>query len=232
MNEQMQPASNSTNVFRVPESLLEVIAPDLSRFVRTFPWDFRCKYEPAESKNEILLKLSETRRRQLIGERIDLQVAVDKRNIRLPRGFAAALSKRISDHLVAIALVHSATVSGCLLYPPAGWMGWHTNSDRVGWRLYVNYTTTGGCSFFRWSQKGEIRTDYDSAGFNFRIFRIGSQSELLWHCIYADDWRFSLGFAVTDVACTNLLAPDHPLVEQRTENPRVGGSMANFRLFR
>ncbi len=185
--------------FRLPESLFKEILPDLSAFVNTFPWDFSCKYEPSESKDDILNKLSEARRRQLVSEHTDLPVANDKRNIRLPNGFTAAISKTLVNHLVQKGICRSASMSGSLIYPPAGWMGWHTNSDREGWRLYVNYITGGGDSFLRWSQNGEIRTDYDTAGFNFRAFRVGNRHELFWHCIYADNWRFSLGHVLDQI---------------------------------
>jgi hypothetical protein len=190
--------------FRIPAALFAPIAPELWNFVRDFPWDFNCKYEPAECREEILLKLSEVKRRQLSSEHVDLPLAADKRNIRLPNGFTAALSRTLTDHLIQAGFIHSATVSGSMIYPPGGWMGWHTNSDRVGWRLYLNYSTVSDCSFIRWFEDGEIATDYDVAGFNFRLFRIGSGGDLFWHCIYADDWRFSLGLRLPEINFNSL----------------------------
>lgn len=98
----------------------------------------------------------------------------------------ASLSKTIAD-------LFGAEPSGAVLYPPHGWMGWHTNSDRDGWRLYISYSRSTK-SFFRWKDGDAVVTDYDKEGFNFRYFRIGSKDDPFWHCVYADDWRFSLGF--------------------------------------
>jgi hypothetical protein len=189
--------------FRVPESLFAPIAPQLWNFVRDFPWNFNCKYEPAECEDEILLKLSEAKQRELSSALLDLPVATDKRNIRLPTGFTADLSRTLTDHLIQAGFIRSATVSGSMIYPPGGWMGWHTNSDRAGWRLYLNYSMASDRSFFRWFEDGEIATDYDVAGFNFRLFRIGSERDLFWHCIYADDWRFSLGLRLPEIDLSN-----------------------------
>ncbi len=186
--------ASTARCFRAPESLFEAITFELRGFVRGFPWQFSSKHKAAGSKDEILLKLSDARRLQVLDEHADLPVATDKRNIRLPNDFASAISKTLIDHLIQTGFAGSATASGSLLYPPGGWMGWHTNSDRVGWRLYVNYVTRGGRSFFRWSEGGEVRTDYDLAGFNFRAFRTGPSGDPFWHCVYADEWRLSLGY--------------------------------------
>ena len=38
--------------------------------------------------------------------------------------------------------------SGHFWYPPGGYMGWHTNLRKPGWRMYVNYAEEEHRSFF------------------------------------------------------------------------------------
>jgi hypothetical protein len=84
--------------------------------------------------------------------------------------------------------------SGHFWYPPGGYMGWHTNSKAPGWRLYVSYSGENGKSFFRYREPGtgRIVTSKDS-GLNCRLFRV-SGDRLLWHAVYSDTDRFSLGY--------------------------------------
>lgn len=87
--------------------------------------------------------------------------------------------------------------SGFFLYPPQGYMGWHTNWKNPGWRLYVNYAEEPGKSFFRYrdADTGKIVTSLDRE-FNFRLFR-ASEDKLFWHAVYSDTYRYSLGFKIT-----------------------------------
>ncbi len=75
-------------------------------------------------------------------------------------------------------------------------MGWHTNSDNPGWRLYINYAEEPGKSFFRYRDPDtrEIVTSIDKQ-LNFRLFR-ASMEKPLWHAIYSDTNRFSLGYRI------------------------------------
>ena len=56
------------------------------------------------------------------------------------------VSDRVKD-LFRIGKRLSVDVSGHFLYPPGGYMGWHTNSRVPGWRMYVNYVEEPGKSF-------------------------------------------------------------------------------------
>ncbi len=87
--------------------------------------------------------------------------------------------------------------SGFFLYPPQGYMGWHTNWQNPGWRLYVNYAVEPGKSFFRYrdADTGKIVTSLDRE-FNFRLFR-ASEDQPFWHAVYSDTYRYSLGFKIT-----------------------------------
>lgn len=128
--------------------------------------------------------------RAIIGRHGDVVVADSKNVIRMPEEITSPVSRVIIDFL------HAETLepAGSVLYPPGGWMGWHTNSDRPGWRVYVSYVRSKDKCFFRWRDGRDVSTDYDAAGLNIRMFRVGDVSDPLWHCVYADDWRFSIGF--------------------------------------
>ena len=91
----------------------------------------------------------------------------------------------------------SAEVSGHFWYPPGGYMGWHTNLRKPGWRFYVNYAEEPGRSFFRYRdpQDGRIVTSTDER-WNFRLFLITPDAPF-WHCVYSETNRFSLGYKVT-----------------------------------
>jgi hypothetical protein len=84
--------------------------------------------------------------------------------------------------------------SGHFWYPEQSFMGWHTNSQSPGWRIYINYAEQENQSFFRFQDhsSGEIRTLWDHE-WNLRVFRI-TQGQPLWHCVYSNTNRFSLGY--------------------------------------
>jgi len=89
--------------------------------------------------------------------------------------------------------------SGHFWYPPGGYMGWHTNLKTPGWRMYINYCEESGKSFFRYRDpdSGNIVTTTDKQ-WNFRLFRITSEKPL-WHAIYSDTNRFSIGYKIVQV---------------------------------
>lgn len=87
-------------------------------------------------------------------------------------------------------------LTGRIWYPENGYMGWHTNNDNQGHKLYCAFAKEGQKSFFRYRdpQTGEVNTSWDKQGWNFRIFKV--QSELLWHCVYSETDRFSIGYTL------------------------------------
>jgi hypothetical protein len=89
-------------------------------------------------------------------------------------------------------------LSGRIWYPPAGYMGWHTNNNNQGHKLYCAYAKEGGKSFFRYRhpETHEIITSWDKEGWNFRIFTVKEQ--LLWHCVYSETDRFSIGYTLKE----------------------------------
>ena len=90
----------------------------------------------------------------------------------------------------------SMQVSGHFWYPPGGYMGWHTNLRKPGWRLYVTYAEEPGKSFFRYRDptSGQIVTSVDRQ-WDFRLFQIRADAPF-WHAVYSDTHRFSLGYKI------------------------------------
>jgi hypothetical protein len=87
------------------------------------------------------------------------------------------------------------SVSGRFHYPPKGYMGWHTNSNAEGNRLYATFATTEKQSYFRYYdlEKKQIVTEWETKGWNFRAFQV-KKERLYWHCVYTDSDRYSFGF--------------------------------------
>lgn len=115
--------------------------------------------------------------------------------LRLRRAIDARVARRIGalfvegeDPIVVRA--------GQYWYPPGSYMGWHTNSRFPGWRLYVTYCAEPEKSFFRYRDpdSGEIVTSTDRQ-WHVRMFRV-SADKLLWHCVYSDTDRLSIGYVV------------------------------------
>jgi hypothetical protein len=93
--------------------------------------------------------------------------------------------------------IKGIAVSGRTWYPPEyGFMGWHTNSNNKAYRLYCTFCREPDKSFFRYRdpKTNEIVTSWDKAGWNFRLFKITNPP--LWHCVYSETDRFSIGYAV------------------------------------
>ena len=86
--------------------------------------------------------------------------------------------------------------SGRNWYPPLGYMGWHTNSNVQGFRLYCSHAEESGASFFRYQdpESLEIETLWDDKGWNFRCFR--TDLKPLWHCVYSETDRISFGYGL------------------------------------
>ena len=97
------------------------------------------------------------------------------------------------------------TQSGLFWYPPGCSMGWHTNSRAAGWRIYINYAEQEGESFFRYRDQktSEIITLLDKT-WNCRVFRVNA-SDPLWHCVYSNTNRFSIGYRVLELSFGSAL---------------------------
>lgn len=72
-------------------------------------------------------------------------------------------------------------------------MGWHTNSNNPGTRIYLTYTLEAKKSFFDYVDQGEIIETADDEGWSCRRFHV-SKEDLLWHRVRSETDRISVGF--------------------------------------
>ena len=88
--------------------------------------------------------------------------------------------------------------SGHFIYPPTGYMGWHTNHTNPCIRLYITYASEDNKSFFRYRDRKtkEIITDYDNKGLTIREFFIPKHKPYFWHCVGSMCDRISFGFRI------------------------------------
>jgi len=86
--------------------------------------------------------------------------------------------------------------SGRHLYPRNGYMGWHTNSNVPGFRLYLSHVEAGNLSCFRYRDpdSGKVLSDWDESGWNFRCFR--TDLAPFWHSVLSQTDRISLGYGI------------------------------------
>ena len=101
---------------------------------------------------------------------------------------------RNAAHLI----FNKAAFTGFFWYPPKGYMEWHTNENRPGYRFYCVYAREEAKSFFRFRcpDTGKVITSWDKKGWNFRIFKIGVDDARVWHCVHSNTDRLSFGFTV------------------------------------
>jgi hypothetical protein len=75
-------------------------------------------------------------------------------------------------------------------------MGWHTNSNNKGYRIYCTFAKESEKSFFRFRdpETEEIVTSWDKKGWNFRMFKIGEKP--IWHSVFSETDRISIGYSL------------------------------------
>lgn len=81
-------------------------------------------------------------------------------------------------------------------YPPGGGMGWHTNSNAPGWRIYV--VRAEGLS---WMHTPDGRMADRSVHAN--VFKIEEGG--CWHAVEAESARWSLGVRVSELLARAVL---------------------------
>jgi hypothetical protein len=92
----------------------------------------------------------------------------------------------------AAKLLGAKLITNSVIYPAKGLMGWHTNSDVEGTRVY--YTKTDGEAIFSYVKDGVRYNDYDNIGvWTCRHFVI-SKDKPLWHAIWTEKQRYAFGF--------------------------------------
>lgn len=85
------------------------------------------------------------------------------------------------------------SISGRFHYSKGGYMGWHTNSNMLGWRVYATRAEEDKKSFFRYYKNNKVHTEWENKGWNFRAFQV-IKEQPYWHCVYTDCDRYSFGF--------------------------------------
>jgi len=92
-------------------------------------------------------------------------------------------------------------VTGVFYYPPGGYTVWHTNRyERPGWRMYYTKVIDNGKSFFAYRdpKNGEIHKVFDKHD-HYNIFFVETkEQEALWHCVFSDTHRISIGLNVPE----------------------------------
>lgn len=84
------------------------------------------------------------------------------------------------------------------IYEPNEVMGWHTNSDMEGIRVYYTYTYNGSSVFrYRDPNTKEIIDSWDTPGVWMQREFVISKDKPLWHTIATTGWRISYGFRRT-----------------------------------
>ena len=79
-------------------------------------------------------------------------------------------------------------ISGRMIYPPGGYMDWHTNGDWPGRRMYAAWSENGQSGML-WFQDGKTIIDWDKPGWNIRTFICPT-----WHAVFSKCWRVSVGW--------------------------------------
>lgn len=104
------------------------------------------------------------------------------------------MDRKASLNIIKVGeLLNANQSTNTLFYTQKSCMPWHTNSDNLGLRTYIVFTTNPGIFRYKDPHTGEIIDDYDYVGWTQREFRI-DKNNLLWHAVYSPGSRFSYGF--------------------------------------
>ena len=87
-------------------------------------------------------------------------------------------------------------ISNSILYPENGFMGWHTNSNAKGGRVYVIYNYGPSCFAYVDPDTGETVCESEPVGKWFARKFIIPEDKLLWHGVGSSSGRISFGFYV------------------------------------
>jgi hypothetical protein len=84
--------------------------------------------------------------------------------------------------------------SNAIVYPPGGYLGWHTNANHTGLRLYLHWIEDLGQSSFKYWDGSQVVDDVENEKCFIRIFNVTDMTNPTWHCVYSNTWRVSVGF--------------------------------------
>ena len=131
----------------------------------------------------------------------DLQIAKDNK-LNAIRNLDSQLLKKYNAKFMYFLQTKfpncSIVLAGEFVYPKNGYMGWHTNANTPYLRCYITYSENGDSYFkYRDPYTKEIIVSKDSTGWTMRYFKISNQTDtLLWHCVYSNTTRISLGYRI------------------------------------
>lgn len=86
------------------------------------------------------------------------------------------------------------------LYPPSGYIAWHTNENASAYNLIFTYSETGD-GYFEYidpKTKEKVRLQ-DKKGWSCKAGYFGSEFErdrIVWHCASTNCWRMTLSFTL------------------------------------
>lgn len=92
--------------------------------------------------------------------------------------------------------------SGIWIYGPGDYQGWHTNSNVPGQRLYISWASEDKKSGMKFFVNDTIIDSPDNKGWNIRLF-----NPPVWHMVYSDCLRASLGFIFNPYISEEILQP-------------------------
>lgn len=153
-------------------------------------------YDPEITFEYAKSRVSEERLNELrnAGENADVEVATEDSNLFKFDNFSFSI---VNDQIAKVFAGYRGGIglSGRIWYPPGGYMGWHTNSNSVGYRLYCSHSEEEDSSFFRFLDpiSNEVVTSWDKKGWNFRMFHVTKENSF-WHCVYSETDRISIGY--------------------------------------
>jgi hypothetical protein len=94
---------------------------------------------------------------------------------------------------------------GFFLYPPGGYMEWHTNEKQPGTRVYFTHAEEGGKSGINFVYEDQdfekdVVKSPDKQGWQHRSFYVtdAAVEPGNWHCIYSNTTRLSIGFGIVE----------------------------------
>lgn len=108
-------------------------------------------------------------------------------------------SRKLLHHLASTFPKHSIKATGGFLYEAGDFMGWHTNNNLPGYRMYITHCDEHNKSVFKYldPRTNEVVSYVEPKGFTIKLFKITTE-ETLWHCVSSDCNRYSIGFYILD----------------------------------
>tara|TARA_S200002703_G_scaffold25776_1_gene22136 strand:+ start:273 stop:908 length:636 start_codon:yes stop_codon:yes gene_type:complete len=96
-------------------------------------------------------------------------------------------------------------ITSFTVYPPGGYIGWHSNYDVPGYNCLFTWSEFGD-GFFKFIDPltKETVTLEDSSGWNARMGYFGSGDQEMWHCAYTNCRRLTIAMRFDDVVKQDL----------------------------